>query len=246
VGQLNAPLLAIASFGRSVRLVPEEVAFEHGAWHGRTVDRDEGMCRSGAQLVDRSRHVPFSDSGFAVEKGCLVRRRRLLDKATNAFEGRTATYDPIVTALAARLSAKGRKHAKHVLSFNDVSQQHAKTSRVDGLDQIVVCAFSSGCNRPLNAVCVCDDDECELGQLIFERTEELETIETRQDEGGEDNGRMKAADHRQPLFAVASSLGCKSPPGQQPDEALPCSGVPVNKQHARWDLRRSPLAGALD
>ena len=163
--------------------------------------------------------LPVPDSpAISTDARC---RRRLLDDAVDRANAGTVADDPAEAALLAQLAAKLPHFAQRLLPFHRLLQQDLQPLRIDRLAQIVVGAFFDSFDRTVDSPLRRQQDEREVGELILERVQQLESAHPRHDEIADDDRRAEGGHLPHRGFALGRFVGEEAPGLHELGEAGP-------------------------
>ena len=137
-------------------------------------------------------------------------RRRLLDDAVDAADAGAVADDASEAALLAELTPQVPHFAQRLLPLDRFLQQDPQPLRIDRLAQVVVRAFLDCFDRTLNRALRGQQNERDVGELIFQRAQQFVPAHPRHDEIRHDDGRAEGGDssevplHRPPLLRSGS------------------------------------------
>jgi hypothetical protein len=135
----------------------------------------------------------------------------LLDHAIHPANARAVADDSAEAALFAQLPAELTDFAQRVLSLDRLLQQDAQALRVDGLAQVVVSAVLDRFDGALDGALRRQQDECDVRELILQRSQQIVAAHARHHEIAHDDGRTKARDLPERVFAVTRLVGLVAP-----------------------------------
>jgi hypothetical protein len=128
--------------------------------------------------------------------------------------------------------------AQRLLPLDRLLKKDAQPRRIDRLAQIVVGAFLDRLDGGVDGALRREQDEREIGQLIFELPQELEAAHARHHEVGHDDRGAKRGDFLHRLFAVAGFFGLEAPRADELGETDARRGIVFDDQYTFGDSRR--------
>ncbi len=145
--------------------------------------------------------------------------------------------DPAEAALLAQLAPQVAHLAQRLLPLDRLLQQDPQPLRIDRLAQVVVGAVLDRLDGALDRALRGQQDEREVGELVFQRLEEIVAAHPRHDEVADDDRRPEARDPAERLFAVGGFVGLKSPVLDELGESRAGRRIVLDDEH--------PFAGAV-
>src|SRR4029077_17136990 len=97
VGELKAANALRDGAGESTFLVPEEFAFQQASGNGGTIELDEGIAMTRAEIVDGLGNQFFAGAGFATDEDGRIRRGNGLDLGQDAAQRLALAHDLLKT-----------------------------------------------------------------------------------------------------------------------------------------------------
>ena len=172
-------------------LVPEQLTFEESLRDGRAVDPDKRVRAADAELVKGLGDELLPCAGLTKHEHRSIRRRRLLDHAVHTSNARGIADDPSEASMVVKLPPERFDFAQSVLTLRHILKQNPQPLRIDRLRQVVVCALLHGHHGGVDASLRGNQNEGEVGQLILDPPEQIQAIQSRHHEIGEDRRRAK-------------------------------------------------------
>jgi hypothetical protein len=211
VRQLEDARAAIVRAGERTLLVTEDLALEQRLWNRRAVDGDERERRTRAQLMNRLRDQFLAGARLPGDEHGRLRGRRLFDHAIDAPDQRTVPDDPPEAADFPELPPQVTDLAQRLLSLHGLFQQNLQPLGVDGLGQVIVGAVFNRFDGAFHGALCGQQNEGDVGQLIVQRTQQLEPSHARHDQITHDDGGAEGGHHTEGFFALGRLICLEAP-----------------------------------
>jgi hypothetical protein len=217
--------------------VAEDLALEQGLGDRGAVDRDEGLRRALAELMDGLRHHLLAGPRLAPDEDRRRGRRRLLDHAVNLADRPGAPDDPAEAAVLAQLASQDTDLAQGLLPLGCLLDEDLQPARVDRLGQVVVGAFLDRLDRGLDRTLRGEQDDRDVAHLIAQRLEQREAVHARHDDVGDDDAGTEGGDALQRFLTVGRGLGDVAPGPDQLGQPESCRPIVLDDEHALRERR---------
>ena len=187
--------------GKCTLFVPEKLGLHQILGDGRRVDRDERFAGAGAMFMQGARNQLLTGTGLARDHHRDLRTRQPSDGAKHLLHGRRLTHDDGIALLGIQAV-----FLRITCNAGRALHQLDGIINVKGLGQVLECPLAIRRHGAVQVRMRGHDDDGQIRRLCLDPLQQLQAIDTRHADVGEQHVRHVALQLIQHLHTAREAL----------------------------------------